>query len=64
MKNLSGKVAAVTGAGSGIGRALAINLAQNGCNVALATLTKQVSLRRPRCLNNTRLRLLPETGRI
>ncbi len=36
MKNLSGKVAAVTGAGSGIGRALAINLAQNGCNVALS----------------------------
>ncbi|SIS86630.1 MAG: SDR family NAD(P)-dependent oxidoreductase [Thalassolituus maritimus] len=36
MQNLSGKVAAVTGAGSGIGRALAINLAQNGCNVALS----------------------------
>ena len=36
MRNLSGKVAAVTGAGSGIGRALAINLAQHGCNVALS----------------------------
>ena len=36
MKNLNGKVAAVTGAGSGIGRALAINLAQQGCNVALS----------------------------
>ena len=36
MRNLSGKVAAVTGAGSGIGRALAINLAQNGCNVAIS----------------------------
>jgi short-subunit dehydrogenase len=36
MKNLNGKVAAVTGAGSGIGRALAINLAQNGCHLALS----------------------------
>ena len=36
MKNLNGKVAAVTGAGSGIGRALAINLAQQGCNDALS----------------------------
>lgn len=36
MKNLNGKVAAVTGAGSGIGRALAINLAQQGCNLALS----------------------------
>ena len=34
MKSLKGKVAAVTGAGSGIGRALAIDLAQRGCRVA------------------------------
>lgn len=36
MKNLSDKVAAVTGAASGIGRALAVNLAAEGCNLALA----------------------------
>ncbi|MFC3681303.1 SDR family NAD(P)-dependent oxidoreductase [Bacterioplanoides pacificum] len=36
MKNLNNKVAAITGAGSGIGRALAILLAQKGCNLALA----------------------------
>jgi NAD(P)-dependent dehydrogenase (short-subunit alcohol dehydrogenase family) len=36
MKNLHGKTAAITGAGSGIGRALAVNLAREGCNLALA----------------------------
>ena len=36
MKNFSGKVAAVTGAGSGIGRALAVELATKGCHVALS----------------------------
>jgi NAD(P)-dependent dehydrogenase (short-subunit alcohol dehydrogenase family) len=36
MKNLYGKTAAVTGAASGIGRALAVNLALEGCNLALA----------------------------
>jgi NAD(P)-dependent dehydrogenase (short-subunit alcohol dehydrogenase family) len=35
MKNLSGRVAAVTGAGSGIGRALALRLAGRGCHLAL-----------------------------
>ena len=36
MKVLKGSVAAVTGAGSGIGRGLAINLAREGCSLALA----------------------------
>jgi len=36
MKDLSGKVAAVTGAGSGIGRMLAANLAKEGCSVAIS----------------------------
>lgn len=35
MKNLQGKVAVVTGAGSGIGRALAIALGAEGCRIAL-----------------------------
>lgn len=36
MKNFAGKVAAITGAGSGIGRALSIALANKGCHLAIA----------------------------
>ena len=36
MKHLSGKVVVITGAGSGIGRALAIRLAKEGCHLALS----------------------------
>src|SRR5664280_3540336 len=36
MKILKNKTAAVTGAASGIGRMLAVNLANEGCNLALA----------------------------
>ena len=36
MKSLAGKVAAITGAGSGIGRALALALAREGCELALS----------------------------
>lgn len=36
MKGFDGKVAAITGAGSGIGRALAVTLAQRGAHLALS----------------------------
>ena len=41
MKTLNGKVAAITGAGSGIGRATAALFARNGCNVALSDVNEQ-----------------------
>ena len=36
MQSLSGKVAVITGAASGIGQALATRLATEGCHLALA----------------------------
>ncbi len=36
MKSFTNKVAAITGAGSGIGRSLAMQLAQQGCHLALS----------------------------
>ena len=41
MKTLKGKVAAVTGAGSGIGRMLAVNLAKEGCHPAISDINEQ-----------------------
>jgi short-subunit dehydrogenase len=41
MENLYGKVAAVTGAASGIGRSLAVNLAAEGCELALADINSE-----------------------
>lgn len=40
MKSFKNKVAAVTGAGSGIGQALAIALAKQGCNLALSDISE------------------------
>ncbi|HBX79074.1 MAG TPA: acetoin dehydrogenase [Acidimicrobiaceae bacterium] len=41
MKQFKGKVAAITGAGSGIGRALALDLASRGCHVALSDINEE-----------------------
>jgi short-subunit dehydrogenase len=41
MQSVKGKVAAITGAGSGIGRATAELLARNGCHVALSDVNEQ-----------------------
>ena len=40
MKNLKGKVAGITGAASGIGRALALNLADEGCHLAISDINE------------------------
>lgn len=41
MKNFENKVAAITGAGSGIGQQLAIQLAKQGTHLALSDLNEQ-----------------------
>ena len=41
MKNFNNKVAAITGAGSGIGQQLAILLAQQGCHLSLSDINEQ-----------------------
>lgn len=41
MKSFSGKVAAITGAGSGIGRELALQLARRGCHLALCDVNEK-----------------------
>ncbi|MGM0557612.1 MAG: SDR family NAD(P)-dependent oxidoreductase [Myxococcota bacterium] len=41
MKNFDGKVAAITGAASGIGRSLAVALAEQGCDLALSDIQEQ-----------------------
>lgn len=55
MKQLDGRIAVVTGAGSGIGRATAIALARRGCDLALADID-------PSGAEETR-RLVEEAGR-
>lgn len=45
MATLEGKVAAVTGAGRGIGRSIALTLAREGCHVAVADIDEESATR-------------------
>ena len=56
MKDLRNKVAAVTGASSGIGRSLAINLAMEGCSVAMADVNKPGLLQTAAMIKNPAVR--------
>ena len=41
MKSYSNKVAAITGAGSGMGRSLAVKLAERNCHIAISDVNEQ-----------------------
>jgi NAD(P)-dependent dehydrogenase (short-subunit alcohol dehydrogenase family) len=53
MKSFAGKVAAITGAGSGIGRSLAIALARRGCALALSDIDEAGLAETVRLAENT-----------
>ena len=57
MTQLSGKVAAITGAGSGIGRALALALAKEGCDLALSDVNEPSLQLTVEQLQNTAVRV-------
>jgi NADP-dependent 3-hydroxy acid dehydrogenase YdfG len=62
MRSFDGKVAAITGAGSGIGRALAVELGKQGCHLSLsdineAGLVETVTMVRPLGVRVTRAKL-------
>jgi NAD(P)-dependent dehydrogenase (short-subunit alcohol dehydrogenase family) len=56
MKDLANKVAAVTGAASGIGRMLAVNLAAEGCHLALADID-EAGLQKTTAIIGTRVKV-------
>ncbi len=51
MKNLKDKTAVITGAGSGIGRSLALHLAEEGCRLAISDINKTALLETEELLN-------------
>ncbi|WP_159516713.1 SDR family oxidoreductase [Acinetobacter sp. 18QD2AZ41W] len=57
MKNFKNKVAAITGAGSGIGQQLAVLLAQQGCHLALSDINEQGLAQTVELLQGTDVRI-------
>lgn len=53
MKNFNNKVAAITGAGSGIGQQLAVLLAKQGCHLALSDVNEQGLLKTLELIKDT-----------
>lgn len=57
MKNFNNKVAAITGAGSGIGQQLAVLLSQQGCHLSLSDVNEQGLAQTAELLNGSGVRV-------
>lgn len=55
MKSFQGKVAAITGAGSGIGRSLAVHLARSGCDLAISDVDETTLAETAKLVSNVRV---------
>jgi NAD(P)-dependent dehydrogenase (short-subunit alcohol dehydrogenase family) len=59
MKDISGKTAIITGAGSGIGLGIATALAEAGANVVMTDIQKDAVEQAAHALSGTNKRVLP-----
>ena len=64
MKNFTGKVAAITGAASGIGRALALELANRGCDLALSDIDEVGLAETAKLISQAKPRIKTTTAKI
>jgi short-subunit dehydrogenase len=60
VKNLNEKTAVITGAGSGIGRALALNLAEEGCHLAISDINQATLSETENLLKDKKIKVYSE----
>jgi NAD(P)-dependent dehydrogenase (short-subunit alcohol dehydrogenase family) len=61
LRGLAGKIAIVTGGGQGIGRAIVLRLAEEGCKVALFDLKPEVAAETAKAAKGGQVRIYQST---